>query len=288
MKNQMKHFFLIAVFLLTANLLFACSKTRYTRQDKALFRKYCTYIAPFRSKSIQIVIEKTATFFIGTPYVGHTLDVSMNEELVVNLRQLDCVTFVENVLALSRTAKSDSLLFCCFIKELQAIRYRNGVINGYESRLHYTSDWIFENQKQGFVKNISVQLGGKKETKKINFMSTHPEAYKQLKSNDTIRKKIIAIETRINNRSGFYFVPTQKIESIATSIPHLAVIAFTTSIKGLDTTHIGFAYRKKNGVLSFIHASSRVQEVIIDNQSLYDYCASQKSCTGIMVAKVER
>src|SRR5512146_1957361 len=43
--------------------------------------------------------------FIGTPYVAHTLEVPGPEHLVVNLQGLDCTTFVENVLALSRTVK---------------------------------------------------------------------------------------------------------------------------------------------------------------------------------------
>ena len=37
---------------------------------------------------------------LGLPYVAHTLEVNRRERLVVNLRQLDCTTYVENVVAL--------------------------------------------------------------------------------------------------------------------------------------------------------------------------------------------
>ena len=65
----------------------------------------------------------------------------------------------------------------------------------------------------------------------------------------------------------------------------MAMIAFTTSIKGLDTTHTGFAY-KKDGKLTFIHASSAKNNVVIDEKTLSDYCKKQKSCTGITVMLV--
>ena len=42
-----------------------------------------------------------ARLFIGRPYVAHTLEVADPERLVVNTRQLDCTTLVENVTALT-------------------------------------------------------------------------------------------------------------------------------------------------------------------------------------------
>ena len=65
----------------------------------------------------------------------------------------------------------------------------------------------------------------------------------------------------------------------------MSIIAFTTSINGLDVTHTGFAYQK-DGELTFIHASSAKNKVIIDSLTLSDYCNLQKSSTGIIVAKL--
>lgn len=279
---------ILFLFFISINLsLFAQQKNYCTREDKAIFDKYVTYIQPFRAQPMSEVMEKTAAFFIGTPYVAHTLEVTPSEELVVNLRALDCLTFVENVIALSRAAKSDQLSFCNFTDELQKIRYRNIKIDDYASRLHYTSDWVFENEKQGVVENISQTLGGVKDARTIDFMSTHTDAYRQLKSDVAMCKKIVAMENELNNRGGFYYLPKQHIIEKSDRIPHMAMLAFATSIKGLDATHVAFAYRKENGELSFIHASSLAKKVVIDNKSLSDYCASQKKCTGIMVMKVE-
>lgn len=255
-------------------------------KDEALFKDYVEQIAPFKEEPLETVLEKTARFFLETPYVAHTLDENLDEVLVVNLRELDCVTFVENVLALSFAVRSNNLSMSYFKNKLTEIRYRNNEITDYASRIHYTSDWVFENERKGLLENISKDLSGVKETKKIDFMSTHQSAYKQLANDDVMLSKIIQIEEAINNRGGFYYLPKVLIAEKEKDIPHMSVIGFVTSIDGLDTTHVGFAYRKKNGDLTFIHASSAKMEVVIDSMSLSDYCLSQKNCKGIIVARV--
>ena len=50
-------------------------------------------------------------FFLGTPYVAGTLETKGAEHLVVNLREYDCVTFVENVVALAWHCKIPGKIF---------------------------------------------------------------------------------------------------------------------------------------------------------------------------------
>ena len=262
--------------------------TSVSQQNKVdtLFNQYVQHITPYRDAPIETVLEQTAHFFLGTPYVAGTLDSGdENEQLVVNLHQMDCVTYVENVIALSKAAVGDSLTFEGFKAHLQNIRYRDGALSDYASRLHYTSDWIYNNQEKGIVENISKQLSGIKETKAINFMSTHRSAYKQLAHDDAMLEKIKQTEQQINNRKGFYYLPKQDIAAMASHIPHMAVVGIVTSIDGLDTTHIGFAYQK-DGVLGFIHASTLKNEVVIDANTLSEYCLGQRRCRGIIVAKM--
>ena len=259
--------------------------TCFADKDEAVFNKYVEQIAPYKTAPLETILEKTALFFMGTPYVAHTLDRDVdNEKLVVNLSELDCFTFVENVLALSLAVRNDSLSESYFTKVLTSIRYRNGEIADYASRLHYTSDWMFENQQKGILENISKQLSGSKETKQIDFMTSHRAAYKQLATDNVMLNKIIAMERANNERGGFYYVPKQLIAAKANEIPHMAIVGFVTAIDGLDTTHVGFAFRK-NGKLTFIHASSAKMKVVVDNETLSDYCLSQKNCKGIIVAK---
>ncbi len=281
----MKNLFLFCSLLFTCPIVFGQGETIYTPEDKVVFEKYTEYIQEYRQQSLETVLEKTAEFFLGAPYVAHTLEVSDKEQLVINLREFDCVTYIETVIALAQTAKSNVLSFDAFANELEYIRYWTAIEN-YASRLHYTSDWVWQNELKGIVKNLSKALGGVKETKEIRFMSSHRSAYKQLKSDDSMVEKIKLIEDDINSRQGFYYLPKNSITAKASQIPHMAMIGFTTSIEGLDTTHTGFAY-KKNGKLTFIHASSAENKVVIDKKSLSDYCALQKSCTGVIIAEVQ-
>lgn len=257
----------------------------YKPEDKVVFEKYTKYIDPYKSKSKELILQKTAEFFIDKPYVAGTLDNNEIEKLVINLHEFDCVTFVETVIALANTAASGDLSFDNFASQLKQIRYRNGVIDGYYSRLHYTSDWAANNVEKKVLSAKSQQLGGVLETKTIDFMTSHRSAYNALKTDDEMLEEIKNIENEINKKEGFYYLPKDKITSKAAKIPHMAMIAFTTSIKALDTTHTGFAY-KKNGKLTFIHASSAKNKVVIDEKTLSDYCKAQKSCTGIMVMSV--
>ncbi len=81
---------------------------------------------------------KLGTYFQGTPYVGHTLEAEGEEQLVINLREMDCTTLVENCLALAKTIQNGRPDFSRFASRLKNIRYHSGIINGYPSRLHYT------------------------------------------------------------------------------------------------------------------------------------------------------
>lgn len=270
---------------LAAGVLSAQPKALFTPEDRQLFNQYISYIEPYKELPVDSVLEKTATFFLGKPYVGHTLEVTEEETLVVNLRAFDCTTFVETVIALTNTARQEKPAFDLYLTELQKIRYRKRVIDGYASRLHYTSDWVFENERKGLVENISRALGGVKEAKQIQFMSSHRDAYKQLKSDDKTLNEIISMENEINGRGGFYYLPKTKIASNASRIPHMAMIGFTTSIKGLDVTHMGFSF-KQGGRLTFIHASSAKNKVVIDQKTVSDYCALQNTCSGILVAGI--
>ena len=72
------------------------------------------------SQKFNNIQERTLFFarkLIGIPYVASTLEVNRKEQLVVNLRQLDCTTFVENSLALALTHQSGKKTFREFCKK---------------------------------------------------------------------------------------------------------------------------------------------------------------------------
>ncbi len=220
--------------------------------------------------------------FLGTRYVANALETPGDEHLVVNLQGLDCVTFVENTLTLSRCIKLGSHTFEDYRKQLQLIRYRDGVIDKYPSRLHYFSDWIDDNEKKSIVRNVSQEIGGAVFEKKLSFMSMHPAAYKQL-ANKVYLERIKETESVINTRQ-HYFAPKEQLANAQEKIESGDIIGLTTSLEGLDIAHTGIAIRA-NGVLKYLHAPLSKGEVQITEESLVDYLASHKTQTGLMVAR---
>lgn len=257
----------------------------YTEQDSLIYESYIQHFADQQGKPVNEIIVNTAKYFLGKPYVASTLELDGEEQLIVNLREFDCTTFVENCIVLSRVIKSTDHSFSNYLRLLTEMRYREGHVDGYTSRLHYTSDWIYENQKSGILKDISCDLGGIKENKVIDFMSKNPQLYEHLKNNDVNIKKLEKIEELINKRDTYCVISVDKVSTIENNIKNGDIIVFATSIKGLDYSHIGIAYFMENG-LHFIHASSQAKKIITEKKLLIDYCRDSKSCTGIAVLRI--
>jgi hypothetical protein len=220
---------------------------------------------------------------MGTPYVAKTLEIGDKESLVINLQGLDCTTYVENVLAFGCLLSSGKNSLDDFASILEIIRYKDGELNGYPSRLHYFSEWIANNDKKGLVKDITAELGGKALTKDINFMSTHRELYPFLASEDNFLK-IKASERYLNDRP-IHVLAKDKIATQEHLMQSGDIVALATSIEGLDVTHTGFAIRMPDGRIHLLHASSANAEVEISELPLADYLKKIKSNTGIMVAR---
>lgn len=277
--------FLILNILFSVTLTISGGNVISLSQDSLIFEKYKKSFNDKADLTIDELIVETALFFRGTPYVASTLDSNKEEQLVVNLRELDCTTLVENCIALAKTMQSDNQSFDDYRKNLQQVRYRDGIVDGYGSRLHYITDWSYDNQKKQLLTDVTESIGGVKSAKKIDFMSSHINSYLPLVGNNIEQNRIRQIEQDINERGKYYFVEKDKIETIQDQITDGDIIVFATSIAGLDYTHMGIAYRV-NGILKFIHASTRPMKVVVESQSLVDYCQQIKKCTGITVLRI--
>lgn len=221
--------------------------------------------------------------FMQTPYVAKTLEIGDTETLVVNLQGLDCTTFVENVLAFSLLLRQQEMSFDAYLKNLEIIRYKDGSLNGYASRLHYFSEWIANNAEKGLLKDITGEIGGTAITKDINFMSTHRDLYPFL-ADDVNFSKIKASENYLNSQA-ICVLAQDDIAANEHLIQTGDIIALATSINGLDVTHTGIATREKDGRIHLLHASTGSMEVEVSKKPLADYLKGIKSNTGIMVAR---
>jgi len=226
-----------------------------------------------------VAIGKT---FIGTPYVAKTLEIGPQEQLVITLEGVDCTTFVENVLAFGLLKKEAHPDFESFVKALETIRYRDGKLNGYGSRLHYFSEWISNNEVKGLLQNCTKDMGGIQVARELNFMSQHRELYPFLED-DANFKAIVAAEENLN-RQNIFVLPREAIKKNEELIEPGDIIALTTTIPGLDVTHTGFAIRMADNRIHLLHASTSGQ-VEISEVPLVTYLKKIRNNTGIMVAR---
>lgn len=237
----------------------------------------------WKKYSIGALIGLIGQKLIGTPYVGGTLEVNENsEECVVNLIELDCVTLCESTLALARMIKKDRYTVEEYTQELTYIRYRGGKIYNYASRLHYTSDWIFDNVKKDVVDDISSLIGGEQIKFDVYFMSENSELYPQLRKTPKLIAEIGSIEDSIRKRD-YYYIPNAKVAAFSDRIQTGDMICIVTSKAGLDYSHTGIAY-VENGTVRLLHASSKEKKVILDSE-LSQYLAGHPSGRGISVVR---
>ncbi len=253
------------------------------KQDRIILANSFSQLVPQKNLSIAKLVALAGKSLLSKPYVAHTLEKEGKEQLVINFRELDCTTFVENSLAIARSVKYNDASFDSFSRQLCQIRYRNAVINGYTSRLHYFSDWIVENEKKGLVENVSEEIGGTEYPLSVGFMSTHPESYRQLKQNPDFVSIMAEKEKEINRRKMF-FLPKNQVEEKEHLLHEGDIIGITTSIKGLDISHVGILMRKK-GHIHLMHASSAIHKVVISEETLYTYLQKSKRATGIMIVR---
>jgi len=220
-----------------------------------------------------------------TPYVVATLELYEDREVCsVNLRGLDCVTFFESSLAFARMLRRGGRTPDALLAEVTFTRYRGGQLTDYASRLHYLSDWFFDNEHKRVVRLITPELpGAERFTKRVNFMSTHPEAYQQLKASPDLVRKIARVEAEINARE-MQYVPKEKVAAAQPLLMTGDIVGVTTTIDGLDCAHAGFCYRDERGVLRLLHASTTQKAVTLDDE-LATYLGLVSTHTGIMVAR---
>jgi hypothetical protein len=234
-------------------------------------------------KPINEIVVEIAKSFLGVDYAADTIETPGKERLLINLQELDCVTFYENSLVLARCIKKNKLTYDDYKKELQFVRYRSGVINEYPSRLHYTTDYFYDNEKKGVLRNITKEIGGVRYKRRTDFMSVHIESYPRLKENPEFVAAMKKIEDEMYTRE-MYYIPKKKIEKVVHQIEDGDILGITTNIKGLDCSHTGIAIWQK-GELRMIHAPSPGKKVQITGLSLRNYLMQIKKDTGIIVAR---
>jgi len=211
-------------------------------------------------------IEFLSEQFLGMPYQESTLigDVNTSEILVMNLKAVDCFTFLDYVESMRRSSSFDE-----FRENLRKVRYRGGEVN-FKNRNHFFVDWCEFNSN--FIDDITGQLGG---------------------------KKVIAVMKLLNQKDdGTYFLPgIQHREKLITYIPVNMIddsilsqlrtgdyIGIYSEKQGLDVSHVGIVIKEENKTY-LRHASSHKEYRKVVDQDFSDYIADKP---GILVFRSKK
>ena len=275
---------MISLFYLFILLPFMSqAQTTYQQADSV---KICQLLGQANRENSSLWFARQ---FLGVPYVAHTLEVNDDERLVVNTRQLDCTTLVETVTALTLCAQQGQRTFADYQNMLRQLRYRQGRMAGYPSRLHYFTDWIRDKVNMQLVQDIqspnppftAVQ------TVHVDYMSTHPTAYKALKANPALVPEIRAQEESLTGLKVRY-IPKRAVRNSALlrkTVKDGDILAITCNKKDLEIAHLGFAVWRKDG-LHLLNASMIHKKVVEEPMTLYQYLQKHKTHTGLRVIRI--
>jgi len=280
----MKHRLLYLLFLLLPSA-WAEAQVTYQQADSITV---CQLLAKAKPTTSTLWFARQ---FLGVPYVAHTLEVNDNEQLVVNTRQLDCTTLVETVTALTLCARQGKRSWNDYLQTLRTLRYRQGVLTDYTSRLHYFSDWIADKQAMKIVSEIQSPNPPFTAVQRVsvNYMSTHPAAYKALKAQPKLVSVIRQQEQRLTGTRARYIPKSalrRSTKALRQAVHDGDIIAITCKKKGLDIAHLGFAVWQKDG-LHLLNASMIHKKVVEEPMPFYQYLQKHSSHTGIRVLRIK-
>jgi hypothetical protein len=114
-------------------------------------------------------------------------------------------------------------------------------------------------------------------------MTEHRSSYPAL-ANDDVFRAIGEMERGLDKHSR-HVVPAGRISEVADRIETGDVLAFATSIDGLDVSHAAFAYRDSAAVLRVLHAPLSGGAVEVTRATLPEYVSAIRRATGILVAR---
>lgn len=254
---------------------------RHTEDPQAIFAQKMNSV---NSGTLPELTLRMAETFLAVPYVAHTLEANESEQLVCRFDALDCTTLVDVSVGLA-LAKKNNQDYGQFLDQMTRLRYQDGQIDGYASRLHYFLSWRNQGVAEGLLDDMTAQLGGMSYEKPINFMSAHAHLYDGITS-PTVLASIKANEKRVNEAS-YDFIPKTEVKKIESSLQDGDIIGITSTVPGLDCNHQGII-KKKGARAYLVHASTTAQRVIVSPMPLSDYLSSVKRHSGIIVLRLKQ
>ena len=241
-----------------------------------------------RLKTANELVAYYADRLLGTPYVAHTLE-GDEERLTINIDELDCTTFIETLYALTRTTLTGRYSWRDYAANLENLRYRDGQMGDYSSRLHYISDWIVNNHARGNLVEVTADLPhATYMVKTIDFMTQHKDSYRSLKGDSAMVEKIRRFEMGYRNHRMPYLKKSWLGDkAVKAALRNGDFVGLVTKVEGLDISHLGIIHKDDKGEIYLLDASMSGGKVMLEKKNLRDHLSGNKStCLGIRVFRI--
>ncbi len=231
------------------------------------------------------LVEFYARQLLGTPYVAHTLEAD-KEILTINVHELDCLTFIETLYALARTTLNKRYSWRDYAANIENVRYRNGTMGDYSSRIHYMSEWIIDNHVRGNLVEVTPDLPhAEYMVKDINYMSSNPGNYRQLKNDTAMVAKIKRYEL-LRHRFPYLKRSWLNDKNVKAELRSGDFVSLVTKIEGLDVSHNGIIIKDDKGDPYLLDASLGGGKVMLESTPLFKFLERSKSNIGIRVYRM--
>lgn len=279
----MKSSFTTAVGLV-CGLVAANAAAGAARAPAKLTAWYGALGAPHESESFGHYLARAARLQHGVKYAEVSQRPGL-ETLEVDLDAFECVSFIESTLAVARCGWSGESDENCFVRELEATRYRGGHMTDYTSRLHYFVDWIGDNESRGRLTNLTPSLGGEPMKKDFFYISERVLKPASTTANGlaSLTEEIRSTEARLS-AAPHSVLTRETAPRILSGLEDGDLIAFVRERPGLLVHHAGFVYWA-NGTPRLLHASSYHGRVVLTVRDLTNYLLRRPERRGVIVAR---
>jgi hypothetical protein len=215
-------------------------------------------LASVQGRPLEARLLGLSAQLVGTPYSHSPLGEGEGQDPDPRLRldRVDCLTFVETVMALALSSSEEDVLHV-----LDSIRYR--ARPGYAERNHLMeAGWLPSNAAKGFVRDVTAQLGGEgvlRESKVIG-----PEAW----ASTTARALALPPEARLTGRFPLSVLPAGQVAARAAHWPSgtlLLVVRADAPWRITRVSHLGFVVQR-GGRTYLRHATHGWKDGVVDEE----------------------
>jgi len=242
------------VLAVALTLVLAITPSTSPNDDAALQ----TLLDSVRGRSLDGRLLGLSERFLGTPYAHSPLGEGEGQDPDPRLRldKVDCLTFVETVIALGLSSSVEDVLHV-----LDSVRYRSRP--DYAGRNHLMeAEWLPSNTAKGVVRDVTAELSG--DAARPGWKVIGPEAW----TSTTARALALPPSARPTGRFPLTVLPVDQIAGHAARWPSgtlLLVVREDAPWRITRVSHLGFVVQR-GGKTYLRHATRGWKDGVVDEE----------------------